>query len=383
MRTITINRLRQQGRTVATLAVATALLVLGGTTGEARGAASTGESLADAAAVQAPTLPNVRTDLSLGGWWAQSATSGLLRTTITIGERAFMSAETVVPMGTMISWRNLGREQHTATSPGVWDSGLLRAQQSWSAVFAVPGTFDYVCLIHPAEMSGRIVVTEASGPVSSPAALAVSQPAARAPAPLPLIPTPVPVADGSPPLGAATGLSPSRPTVPPSASQPTPTATGASPPGLAPPAVLAADSRCPPGSRCSPTEITGPPNSLLANVDTGSGQPAAAVASLSPLAGSGVSGEAALLRSGDDTIVTISLRGMAPTTPYTGHVRAAGCTGTILFSLGTVVADHAGEGHSSATVSAPIDPSGWWIDYQTDARAPDASVACGPVNAAR
>jgi hypothetical protein len=104
--------------------------------------------------------------------------------------------------------------------------------------------------------------------------------------------------------------------------------------------------------------------------------------SLSPLAGSGVSGEAALLRSGEETIVTISLRGLAPNTAYTGHVRAADCAGTILFSLGTVVADSAGEGHSSATLSAPIDPGGWWIEYQV-ATAPDAAVACGPVNSTR
>ena len=365
---------------VASLAATAALLVLGGASSQTPADASPWGSLPSPTAAQTRHELDRRADSPLGDSRAPAATSASQRTLIAIGERAFVSPETVVPVGTTVSWWNLGREQHTATSPGIWDSGPLRTQQIWSALFAVPGTFEYVCSIHPAEMSGRIVVTEASGAAVAPRG-ARGRPAGGR--------TDVAAAHrfagargrrraaARRGRGAAT-VAGYRPGV---GIQATPTTTEASRPDLPSPPALAADSRCPPGSRCSPTEPTGPPNSLLANVDAGSGPTAAAVASLSPLAGSGVSGEAALLRSGGETIVTISLRGMAPNTAYAGHVHAAGCAGPILFALGTIVADRAGEGHASATASAPIDPSEWWIAYQTEPMG--GSIACGPVNAAR
>src|SRR5215208_5188759 len=152
---ITSTPLRlQPGRAVASLAAAATLLVLGGTISQAPAEASPWGRLASPTGAQTRDELDRRADFPLGDWRAPSATSASQRTMIAIGERGFVSHETVVPVGTMVWWWNLGREQHTATSPGIWDSGPLRTQQSWSALFAAPGSFEYVCLIHPSEMFG-------------------------------------------------------------------------------------------------------------------------------------------------------------------------------------------------------------------------------------
>src|SRR5262249_36503991 len=79
-----------------------------------------------------------------------------LRAVITIYDNFFLPSEITVPVGTTVTWMNHGNVSHTTTSAGVWDSGRLGPHQHWSAVFAVKGTFDYVCTIHPNEMRGKI-----------------------------------------------------------------------------------------------------------------------------------------------------------------------------------------------------------------------------------
>jgi plastocyanin len=370
MTTTERNPRPEWARAVASLVVATALLVPGSTMSQAQGETSTRERLAGSVAEPEPAIWDGEANLAVGGWWAP-ATSGASRpTTIAIRERGFIPSELVVPVGTTVSWRNLGREQHTTTSPGVWDSGPLRGQQGWSAIFAVPGRFDYLCLLHPSEMSGRIVVTSSSAPALSPTAPAAAT--------SPPVPTLSPAAADAPSLGIASELPPSPAAGSPATPGVSPASPGGVQPGPALPPALATGSRCPAGSRCAPEELTGLPGDLPVAIDTGSTRLAAAT-SLSPLRQSGVSGEAALLRSGDDTVVTVSLRGLTPSTPYTGHVRAAGCDGPILFALGMMVADGSGQGYSSTALSAPADPSEWWISYHAGAGSAGAAITCGPL----
>jgi plastocyanin len=77
---------------------------------------------------------------------------------VTIADFSFQPPELTVPVGTRVTWTNNGGRQHTVTDPGVWDSGPLNPGQSYAAMFAIPGTFDYQCTIHP-EMRGRVIVT--------------------------------------------------------------------------------------------------------------------------------------------------------------------------------------------------------------------------------
>jgi plastocyanin len=78
---------------------------------------------------------------------------------LAIGDNYFYPAEISVPVGTQVAWVNNGRNTHTVTAPGIWDSGPIAPGGRWAAVFAAVGTFDYLCTIHPEEMRGRLTVT--------------------------------------------------------------------------------------------------------------------------------------------------------------------------------------------------------------------------------
>ena len=75
-------------------------------------------------------------------------------------DEVFSPEELSVPAGTEVPWRNAGQHRHSTPSPDVWNSGALRAGQSWSAIFAASGTYDYYCIVHPSRMRGRLIVTD-------------------------------------------------------------------------------------------------------------------------------------------------------------------------------------------------------------------------------
>jgi len=67
-----------------------------------------------------------------------------------------------VPVGTKITWVNLGSQGHTATSnlavkAGGFDTGMIQPGQSGSVVLNKVGTFNYYCTPHP-WMIGQIIV---------------------------------------------------------------------------------------------------------------------------------------------------------------------------------------------------------------------------------
>jgi plastocyanin len=65
----------------------------------------------------------------------------------------------VVPVGGTVTWTNFGAQSHTATaSDGSFDSGLVSPSASGSVTFATPGTFAYICSVHPT-MKGFVVVS--------------------------------------------------------------------------------------------------------------------------------------------------------------------------------------------------------------------------------
>jgi plastocyanin len=64
---------------------------------------------------------------------------------------------TVAP-GTTVTWKNLDGEPHLAVSlDGVFRSQALDQNDSFSFKFDKPGTYKYICTIHP-QMKGTIVV---------------------------------------------------------------------------------------------------------------------------------------------------------------------------------------------------------------------------------
>ncbi|MDE2136081.1 MAG: cupredoxin family copper-binding protein [Gammaproteobacteria bacterium] len=74
--------------------------------------------------------------------------------------RDFMFAPLTVTIaaGTTVTWTNRDDEPHTVVSDtGLFRSGALDTNESFSFRFDAPGTYHYACSIHP-RMVGTIVV---------------------------------------------------------------------------------------------------------------------------------------------------------------------------------------------------------------------------------
>lgn len=76
----------------------------------------------------------------------------------TISDFKFTPATITIHTGDTITWTNVGPTEHTATaSNGSFNTGILKKGQSASHTFTQPGTYAYICTIHPF-MHGTIVV---------------------------------------------------------------------------------------------------------------------------------------------------------------------------------------------------------------------------------
>ena len=83
-------------------------------------------------------------------------------TTISIKEFMFAPTAMTVPVGTTVRWKNLDGEPHTVRSiDTAFASNALDQNDSFTFKFDKPGTYRYVCSIHP-QMVGTIVVKAAN-----------------------------------------------------------------------------------------------------------------------------------------------------------------------------------------------------------------------------
>jgi plastocyanin len=79
---------------------------------------------------------------------------------IKISAKDFMFSPTsiTVKAGSTVTWTNLDDEPHTVFSDaGLFRSSALDTKDSFSYKFDKPGTYHYLCTIHP-RMMGTIVV---------------------------------------------------------------------------------------------------------------------------------------------------------------------------------------------------------------------------------
>jgi plastocyanin len=84
-------------------------------------------------------------------------------TNVTMQDFFFSPATVSVHVGDLVTWHNSGKEPHTATADnGSFDTGTVAAGGSGSHMFTQPGTFTYVCTIHP-NMHGTVKVLSAGG----------------------------------------------------------------------------------------------------------------------------------------------------------------------------------------------------------------------------
>jgi len=87
---------------------------------------------------------------------------------VAISNFAFSPATLTITAGDTVTWTNDDAELHTATGTGgAFDSGNLAQGDSFSFTFTTPGTYDYICTLHPT-MTGQIVV-QAAAPAATPA----------------------------------------------------------------------------------------------------------------------------------------------------------------------------------------------------------------------
>ena len=74
-----------------------------------------------------------------------------------MSETAFLPAQLVVSQGTTVRWVNNSNVPHTVTSTtGLFDE-MLAVNGTFSFTFNEPGTFLYICTLHPG-MEGSITV---------------------------------------------------------------------------------------------------------------------------------------------------------------------------------------------------------------------------------
>jgi plastocyanin len=75
-------------------------------------------------------------------------------------DNGYLPGQLVVQPGSTVVWTNTGNDGHEVTGNGpggAWRSGMLAPSDRYQRSFALVGTYDFDCSIHP-EMRGRIVV---------------------------------------------------------------------------------------------------------------------------------------------------------------------------------------------------------------------------------
>jgi plastocyanin len=70
----------------------------------------------------------------------------------------FSPMSLTIKAGSSVTWKNLDGEPHTVTSvDGLFRSGALDENDSYTFKFDKPGTYKYLCSIHPRMMAAIVV----------------------------------------------------------------------------------------------------------------------------------------------------------------------------------------------------------------------------------
>jgi plastocyanin len=79
--------------------------------------------------------------------------------TVTIKNGVYSPNPVMVTVGQSVNWLNADAIAHTATDPGVFDTGSIAPTSAADApvVFNTVGTFSYHCTIHPTETASIVV----------------------------------------------------------------------------------------------------------------------------------------------------------------------------------------------------------------------------------
>jgi amicyanin len=86
------------------------------------------------------------------------STSPVATTSVSIANFAFSPAAITVKVGATVTWTNKDQDAHTVAITGAPVSQPLQNGDTYTHTFAQPGTYSYLCTIHPF-MRGVVVVT--------------------------------------------------------------------------------------------------------------------------------------------------------------------------------------------------------------------------------
>src|SRR5579864_4933353 len=96
------------------------------------------------------------TAAAMAATWAVAGAAA--PTSIEVKDFMFMPTTLIVNAGAEVSWVNKDDEPHTVVSDtGLFRSGALDTDESFSFKFDKPGTYHFTCSIHP-RMVGTIIV---------------------------------------------------------------------------------------------------------------------------------------------------------------------------------------------------------------------------------
>jgi plastocyanin len=122
---------------------------------------------------------------------ARATTSSVM-----IMDYRFQPASLQVPAGATVTWTNHDKAAHDVSGSGL-QSPTLAQGQSWSHTFTQPGSYEYLCSLHPDMVAS---VTVASPPTTSPR----PPPPSTVPVPMTVPATGAPAGPGGPAGAPAT-----------------------------------------------------------------------------------------------------------------------------------------------------------------------------------
>jgi plastocyanin len=87
-----------------------------------------------------------------------AAANPVATTSVSIANFAFSPAAITVKAGSTVTWTNQDQDAHTVAITGSPVSQPLQNGDTFTHAFGQPGTYSYLCTIHPF-MRGMVVVT--------------------------------------------------------------------------------------------------------------------------------------------------------------------------------------------------------------------------------
>lgn len=97
--------------------------------------------------------------MSMPATTSTTASAPVATNAVAIKGFAFSPANITVTVGTTVTWTNSDQDAHTVTATGgAFGSQALNTGAHYTFTFTKPGTYDYLCTIHPF-MTATVVVT--------------------------------------------------------------------------------------------------------------------------------------------------------------------------------------------------------------------------------